>query len=183
MNRYPPIIEFFEIKYLNGYKNIRLNLETNAKIISAENGSGKTTVLNTLYYILTNKISNLLTLDFSVITLKFLNSKLPIIIDKSKIFPQIDAFIKTASADPSFQRAIRHGLTESEIFELVFCHLSSDEPLENSIGYKKLYANSPYDDDDIKNISHRLSRHMTGSKSYSDVTTQIQKCLEGISIL
>lgn len=45
-NALPSILEKFEVLGMNSYKNISISFENNVKIISAENGTGKTTILN-----------------------------------------------------------------------------------------------------------------------------------------
>ena len=50
-----PIIEYFFIEGLYGYKTIGINFEQNVKIVAADNGAGKTTLLHTLYAVLTGK--------------------------------------------------------------------------------------------------------------------------------
>ena len=66
-----PIVENFIIRGLNGYKTIQLGTTTAAQIISAENGTGKTTVLNALYGVLSGKYSFLHSLDFQSLSIKF----------------------------------------------------------------------------------------------------------------
>jgi len=45
-------ITLFEVKNLHGYKSYRITIEENRIILVGENGSGKTTVLRLLYYLL-----------------------------------------------------------------------------------------------------------------------------------
>ena len=42
-------LQKFIITKLNGYQNVEIHIENNRKILVAENGSGKTTILNILF--------------------------------------------------------------------------------------------------------------------------------------
>ena len=53
------MIKRFKITGLFGFRNVDINFEDNVKILIGENGFGKTTVLNSLYYLLNNKYERL----------------------------------------------------------------------------------------------------------------------------
>jgi len=80
-----PIIEYFFIEGLYGYKTIGINFEQNVKIVAADNGAGKTTLLHTLYAVLTGNINELKHLDYKQITLK-LQDQEEITLFKEKTF-------------------------------------------------------------------------------------------------
>ena len=48
-------------------RNIYLNLEKDINIIVGENGTGKSHILNVVYYLMSNKIFELLKIDFKII--------------------------------------------------------------------------------------------------------------------
>lgn len=64
-------IKQFTIDGLFGYKNVRIDFEEPYRILVGENGSGKTTILNCLYYTLTRKIDMLASIRFSRIRIDF----------------------------------------------------------------------------------------------------------------
>ncbi|UKK59613.1 ATP-binding protein [Prevotella communis] len=64
-------IKQFTIDGLFGYKNVRIDFEEPYRILVGENGSGKTTILNCLYYTLEKKIDMLLGIRFSRIRIDF----------------------------------------------------------------------------------------------------------------
>lgn len=64
-------IKQFTIEGLFGYKNVRIDFEEPYRILVGENGSGKTTILNSLYYTLTKKIDMLAGIRFSRIRIDF----------------------------------------------------------------------------------------------------------------
>ena len=66
------MIEKFEIIGLFGDRNIHIDFQQNEniKILVGENGTGKTHILNILYYILSGKLAKLLDIKFETIILK-----------------------------------------------------------------------------------------------------------------
>jgi predicted ATPase len=65
------IINQFSIKGLYGERDVDIDFTSNIKIIVAENGYGKTTVLNALYATLTGDASRLRKIDFESIEISF----------------------------------------------------------------------------------------------------------------
>ncbi|MBD8075445.1 AAA family ATPase [Bacillus thuringiensis] len=71
----------FEIEGLNNEKNVSLTFDNNLRILLGENGTGKTTILTILYYVLSRKFHNLYNIEFSKIHLK-LSTNQTITLDK-----------------------------------------------------------------------------------------------------
>lgn len=64
-------IKSFSIKNLFGYKDIHIPFEKEALILIAENGSGKTTILNSLYYLMACKFEKLSDIEFDSMSMEF----------------------------------------------------------------------------------------------------------------
>jgi predicted ATPase len=62
-----PAVTRFAIRGLYGYKDIQIKMHTSTKIVIAENGTGKTTVLNALYAFLKKRFHRLSRIDFRAI--------------------------------------------------------------------------------------------------------------------
>lgn len=83
----------FKIIKLFGYQNVEIDFDSNYKIIIGENGLGKTTVLNCLFYVLDKRFKKLNSIVFESIELIFSNKSkvsftkndLEFYLDKSKI--------------------------------------------------------------------------------------------------
>lgn len=69
------MIKRFKVINLFGYKTVDLTFDDKVKILIGENGSGKTTVLNALYYILSQKYVKLNQIHFDEIEIHFKNRK------------------------------------------------------------------------------------------------------------
>lgn len=68
-------IKRIKINKLYGYKNIDLDFQSNCKILIGDNGLGKTTILNIVYFTLTKKFERLSHFDFETIEISFQGSK------------------------------------------------------------------------------------------------------------
>jgi predicted ATPase len=77
-------LKSFSINGLFGYKDVKIPFDKQAAIFIAENGSGKTTILNALYYSISCKFHKLRTIEFNSIALEF-NSGNSITIDRSDL--------------------------------------------------------------------------------------------------
>jgi len=66
-------LKSFSINGLFGFKDIEIPFDKEAVILIAENGSGKTTILNALYYSISCKFDKLNAIDFNSIGLKFVS--------------------------------------------------------------------------------------------------------------
>ncbi|MGH7491602.1 MAG: AAA family ATPase [bacterium] len=75
-------IKRFEILGLHGDRDVVLEFENPVKILVDENGSGKTTVLNALYSVLSGNWYKLLRIQFTKILLMFTAQKDNIVIDR-----------------------------------------------------------------------------------------------------
>ena len=64
-------IKSFTIWGLFGYKNIKIDFEDPYKIIVGENGSGKTTIMNCLFYTLSRNFDMLSDIRFDNICIEF----------------------------------------------------------------------------------------------------------------
>ncbi|CAH0998013.1 hypothetical protein EMA8858_04148 [Emticicia aquatica] len=65
------MINRFKITKLFGFRNVNIPFDSDVKILIGENGLGKTTVLNSLYYLLSEKYYKLNSIEFERIELGF----------------------------------------------------------------------------------------------------------------
>lgn len=79
------IIKSFEIKGLYNERNVRIDFEDNIKIIVAENGYGKTTILNALYAVLYGEVDKLKKIEFESMSIIFSDNE-EITIENSDLY-------------------------------------------------------------------------------------------------
>lgn len=78
------MLRSFKIDKLFGFRNVNINFDNDIKILIGENGLGKTTILNSLYYVLNKMYAKLLKVDFENIELTFKDDK-KILFSKSEL--------------------------------------------------------------------------------------------------
>lgn len=105
----------FKISKLFGYQNVEIDFNDSHKILIGENGLGKTTILNTLYYILNKKFKKLNKINFESIELIFSN--------KNKIFitkNDLNFFVHrpTRAQETQFYHILKEKITKNDIERL-----------------------------------------------------------------
>ena len=80
-----PILSRFRILGLHGYKNVLLDFPGTARIVIAENGMGKTTILSALHAFLTRNFFKLQYLSFESIECHFTSSDEPLVLHKEDL--------------------------------------------------------------------------------------------------
>ncbi len=85
-----PIVDSFEIIGFAGDRDIEIRFSNAVKILIADNGAGKTTVLNSLHAFLAERWDKLLQVDFESMKLTFSNGKTAEIA-KENLFPLLES--------------------------------------------------------------------------------------------
>lgn len=110
-------IKKFAIRRLYGERDVEINFSDDVKIIVAENGYGKTTVLNTLYSLLAGDLSRLRKIDFRSVELVFGDGS-EISLDKKDLVINIPE-------NHGILNHLKMHLNSSEITELLFFVMSN----------------------------------------------------------
>lgn len=97
-------LKLFEINNLFNQFNVRLPLNEKVNIFLGENGMGKTTILNCLYYVLSGNIEKLNNIIFDAISLTFIDGE-KISINHNDISSYVEDYIYDNS--PYRRRSIR----------------------------------------------------------------------------
>ena len=175
-----PLITKFSVEGLFGYKTVTLDFRSPVRIVSAENGTGKTTLLNALYWTLTGQFFRLQAINFHKLSITFGDGK-SVSILKSEV-----ALVNLRDVDSSpLMNMRRWGLSRSEITQLMESYLAygnSDVFKESSV-YEKLYHESPWDDDEIVERIHSLVERYVDTEQFSEKKHQITESLGGTEIL
>lgn len=110
-----PFIHKFTILKLYGYKDVVMTFEEPYKILVGENGSGKTTILNCLYYTLKQKFESLTKIRFSRIMIEFSRGK---VLEFGK--EEIEALVEREKdfQNTPFYRSISQQLGQKDIDSL-----------------------------------------------------------------
>lgn len=175
-----PVIRKFIVEGLFGYKTITLDFRHPAKIISAENGTGKTTLLNALYWMLTGQFYRLHAINFSAATIIFENG--------DEVSLERDELVKLDLGDvksPLMINFRRWGLSKEQVSDLFTTYLAhgDGDVLTESEAYVELYQNSPYDHDEIRDRIHAFVERFVDTEQFSSKKKKIEKGLQGVKLL
>ncbi|MDX8354347.1 AAA family ATPase [Cognatiyoonia sp. IB215182] len=177
-----PIIEYFRLEGVNGYKTIQLDCSASAKIVSAENGSGKTTLLNALYGILAGKPAQLHKVQFDQFAIK-LREQDELRVSKGELTPLPADIIDVI--DDSFPQLREFGRDDSAILEaLTKLALGQTDEFFKSDWFDRFYRMSPFDRDDISTMCEELISGLPDSDSrFSEIEEYVRTGLGGATVL
>ncbi len=124
------MIKRFRINKLFGFRNVNIPFDDNIKILIGENGLGKTTVLNSLYYVLSEKYYKLFAIEFERIDLQF--------VDGNKIQftkRELESYIrfKDRQAHRPIPNEIINRINLLELEEFLSTDLENEKAIEQSI--------------------------------------------------
>lgn len=176
-----PVVTKFVIQGLFGYKTVTVDFSSPVKIISAENGTGKTTLLNALYWILTGQFFRLQTINFHQILVYFHNGK-HIAIPKDRV---VSITLRDIDSKSPTINIRRWGLSQNEVMQIMETYLQygDGEAFRACDAYKKLYRDSPWDHDELKDKVHNLVEKYVDTEQFCDIKEIVDEALEGAEIL
>ena len=175
-----PIIKLFEISGLNGFKTLTLQTPTCVRIVVAENGTGKTTLLNALYMILSRRIAKLYRLNFNKITIQFDGFE-KFEVSKDELFPA-DAKPQSAGA---FSELTEYGVTEEQLYEFftdVGPGFDSRRVRSHDV-YHTVYNECPYDHPETIRLFRRAMPSLERTQVYSGFLNYINKGMGELEVL
>ena len=177
-----PIVEYFKIIGLHGYKDVVIDFDAPVRIVIAENGAGKTTILSALYSFLTCKFHNLRAVDFEEIRCVFFNSSEEIVLKKKKLLEispsnveALDQIVQFSASDEA--GCIAYITTEFDPEDW--------EGMRNSDIGQALYANSPWDWETIHELFSNALEHLESfiDEEIRTITKKIKGAIGNTEIL
>lgn len=173
----------FRLNGLYGYKNLGVTSEEKASIVLAENGVGKTTLLNTLYALLSGRTSRLISTDFKEAVLTFGSSE--IVFNKELAFKSSQSFdlSQLISKRPA-RELIEYGARPDQVMELLKSYIESGRSGVSSLpAFRRIYTSSPFDEDDIFLRLERLRSVMYDSGYMSEFRKKVIDAMGGVQVL
>lgn len=128
-------LKSFSIRGLFGRYNVSIPLDNQVTILIGENGSGKTTILNILYFAIACRYYRLASYPFEEIVLEFTN-------DTININREMVGNAPNELYGSGFIQYLRRELTEEQLFELLSAYLtesSSPTDFVRSPAYRQLF--------------------------------------------
>ena len=155
-----PILRSFKITGLHGYKDVTLDFTGSARVIVAENGSGKTTILNALNAVVSRRFQRLSSISFESIEVEFFGGLLPISLRKehlgsfsASVFEQVSELARYGNTDNAeltdFLQSTYERGNYSKFTRIPLMH--------------RIYINSPHDHEELAEIFDNLYDSLEGA--------------------
>jgi predicted ATPase len=141
-----PIIESFQMLGIHGYKDISIEFNGTTRIVIAENGAGKTTILSALHAFLNRDFDRFRSISFDSIECKFSKRKQPLILRRSHLTQINDSTYETRIA----QWAVFGSVEPQEIKRIILdlnMHARFDYRMHPVL--ERIYFNSPLSPDEM----------------------------------
>ncbi len=178
----PPLLESFSLEGLNGYKNISILFERNVKIVSAENGSGKTTILNALHALLIGKPQKLFSIDFAKVSIKF-RDQAEMSFSKSELLPTFPVRKDSKKVFGSAMEQHLFDISQQEWEEMLVLFSTKHEEYFNCAGYQKLVKNIPLGAKEIDAICIRELTRVQLDSQFAKLHEMIKAAMGEVSVL
>ncbi|WP_166171576.1 AAA family ATPase [Acinetobacter sp. SA01] len=159
------MIKEFYMKGLHGERNVRITFNSSYKIIVAENGYGKTSILNAFYALMSGNISKLRKIVFTSIGVIF-DDKSEISFDKKEFDQNINDLIKNSPIVSHLE--VRLGRQDLIDFINKTSMLSLEE-IENSSYFNEVRKKTKVPNSILKSFIHEIrnSEHIKINKKTS----------------
>jgi predicted ATPase len=142
-----PIIKKFRINGLHGYKDVEIDFTGPARIIIAENGAGKTTILTAIYAFLKRDFYRLAKIRFDSIECEVTGSTGPLYVAKA----ELQGFEAAGSHDSELEKLSRFTSNSSAVIREAVNQLDPHDI--SSFGQVRvlhdIYMASPYDTEEF----------------------------------
>jgi predicted ATPase len=166
-----PIVKSFQLVGLHGYKNIRIDFQSQAKIVIAENGAGKTVFLSAFEAFLTRNFLKLSNIKFERVECELAGHSAPLILHRSqlptlsdKVQSDLREFANFAKADVNDVRDLILRYDSGNILEIPIFH--------------RAYINAPWT---LEQTTHRVRKLNTElHQAQSDDVKHITSTLKGV---
>lgn len=178
-----PRLRRFELRGLYGYKTLAINCNDFASIVLAENGVGKTTLLNALYALLSGRTSRLASMDFSEAILEFEDETLRF--DRNLAFKNDPQSVEKVFRRSGMGRELLgSGVSREELFELMSEYVS-DGPAAASRHaiFRRLYRDTPFDEEELMSRLERIKGSFFDQSYVTEFRTSVTRALKETQVL
>jgi ABC-type cobalamin/Fe3+-siderophores transport system ATPase subunit len=172
----------FTLRGLHGYKDLSIDCSDKASIVLAENGVGKTTLLDTLYALLSGRMSRLATLKFKSATLQFDRGEIEF--SRDQAFKVADLADHKALLNRKAARDLLEYVSTEELLELLRTYTEGSRAgiRKNSI-LQRIYRMSPWDHAEIFMRLERIRASMYDGTYISEFRGKISEAMGGVTVL
>lgn len=181
LDRAAPIFKKFTVNGLNGYKDVSLVCHSPVKIASADNGAGKTSLLNALYAVFEGRPTLLYAMDFESIEMIWANDDVSFY-RKDELFGKLQASdLEALAGDRLFAQ---WDVSKVDAIDLLTKYILGDpDEAAQTRAFKEIYRDSPFSRDDIFESLSVLCEPLLQSGNFSELYAAAKSHLDGCSVL
>lgn len=172
MNTEEHYIKSYTVLGLYGDKDIKLNFNSSYKILVAENGTGKTTVLNSLFYLLTGQYQKLSQIEFEKIQLEFSNNSL-IELSRGDISLEIPSNLEKLPHYNRLKQYIGDDLARALIERAL--NVENLQDIRSTPEFRLANIQFPGPSMEIQRTLERVRRELSGDDLFSSALTETKK--------
>lgn len=179
-----PILKNFRIYGLHGYKDVSIDFPSGARILIAGNGSGKTTIFNALYSVLSVNFFRLATLHFSYIACQFYDDDTAVIIHKA------DLADLPSEVNPRVAQLVARipGVSEDEVMSFLQVEYEIggfEKQLRESTLLNNIYVHMPGDYKSSGALLDDIATTLRGglNAALAEASARVKRAMGGIQVL
>lgn len=176
-----PILRSFRLVGLNNYKSIGLTCNSAAKIAAADNGAGKTSLLNAIYAVFVGRPALLYAIEFDSIEIVWGNGERGSW-RRRELFGSVDG--------PEVERIARGdffaqwGVSKSDAIDLITKYMIGDlDEAAQTSAFKDIYRDSPWDRQEIFDQLESITNQVVQSGEFSALHRRAQEALGECTVL
>jgi predicted ATPase len=171
----PPIFLRFSLLGLNGYKDVSIQCNSPVKIACADNGSGKTSLLNAIYSVFVGQPSLLYSMDFDALEVTWATGGVSRW-KKSELFGGLKRADLEKMANERFFS--EWGIVDEDAIELMTKFILNDtaETIQTA-AYKSIFRDSPYDRQEIFEQLSAIANPIIETGEFSTLHKRAQEAL------
>lgn len=178
---HPPILKKFTLIGLNGYKSVGISLNSAAKIAAADNGAGKTSLLNAIYSVFVDRPALMYALDFDSVHIIWSD-------DTESNYKKNDLFGALNSA--SLEKMATHNffsqwdVSKSDAIDLLTKYSIGDiDEATQTRAFRSIYRESPFDREEVLEHIESITGPVFERGSFHELHQKAKHFLEDCSIL
>ncbi|WP_426318890.1 AAA family ATPase [Pseudoduganella sp. R-43] len=182
LDRAAPIIKSFKIFGMYGYKDVSLTCNTPVKIASADNGSGKTSLLTALYSIFAGQGAILYAVDFDSIEIGWGDGSITSYL-KSELFGElVDGGIEEAASNVFFDQWGSN--SRDEVVELLTKFILGDlDEAAQTRAFSTIHRDSPFDRQEIFQQLNSICTPLIQTGAFKELHAKAKEQLGDVAIL
>lgn len=176
-----PIFKKFTLNGLHGYKDVSLVCHSPIKIVSADNGSGKTSLLNALYAVFEGRAALLYETDFESIEITWPDESVSSY-RKDELFGMLrQSDLESIAEDQLF---LAWDINKDDAIDLLTKYILGDlDEAAQTKAFKEIYRASPYDKEELFENLSSICAPFSKSRHFSDLYSKAKSQLNGCSVL